>query len=100
MSFSSSEHVTMKKYVHFTLRIPRLADRQREELLRTSLSQLYGTLDTFASKLCNHEYEFAHLPLTLKTPLPEAGKEAINKLPAAYSGCCSAPYCICICCFI
>jgi hypothetical protein len=61
--------------------LPRLSDRQLEELLHIHLSHLYETLAAFVSKLCNHEYEFAHLPLTLKTPLSERCRDLIDKLP-------------------
>ena len=63
-----------------------LADRQREMLLELHLSYLYETLAVFHSKLCDGEYEFAHLPLSLKTPLSDLRVKAINDLPAAYAG--------------
>ena len=63
-----------------------LADRQCDNLLSTSMSQLYETLAVLFSKLCDREYEFAHLPLTLKSPLPDSVKETITNLPKAYEG--------------
>lgn len=63
-----------------------LDDRQREAVLHTSMSELYETLSMLSSKLCDGEYEFAHLPLTLKSPLSDSAIERINNLPTAYAG--------------
>jgi hypothetical protein len=65
--------------------LPVLSNQQCQKLLQTLLAYLYQTLSIFVSRFCDGEYEFAHLPFTLKTPLSVEGLEAINKLPEAYA---------------
>lgn len=47
---------------------------------------MYNAVDFFVQKLLDKEYNFAHLPITMKSPLPDGDAQAIRKLPDNYRG--------------
>ncbi|XP_065828093.1 uncharacterized protein [Oscarella lobularis] len=57
---------------------------QMQELLKMPLSCMYNAVDFFVQKLLDKEYNFAHLPITMKSPLPDGDAQAIRKLPDNY----------------
>ena len=57
-----------------------------QELLKMPLSCMYNAVDFFVQKLLDKEYNFAHLPITMKSPLPDGDAQAIRKLPDNYRG--------------
>ncbi|XP_065842574.1 uncharacterized protein [Oscarella lobularis] len=67
-----------------TLGVRTLDENLVENLLEIRLSYLFFTADFFSQKLLNEEYEFAHLPITLKTVLEENDQKWLLSLQENY----------------
>eukprot|EP00118_Oscarella_pearsei_P023946 m.294339 g.294339 ORF g.294339 m.294339 type:complete len:5643 (+) comp40744_c0_seq7:98-17026(+) len=61
-----------------------LDSAQSQEMFKIPYCCLCDAVDFFCQKLLRREYEFAHLPITLKTPLPVKDAEAISGIPKAF----------------